>query len=110
MGSDVDMTAMALQALSNYQDKEEVKIATNKALDYLSKNQGKDGGYENEWVGDSSESVAQVLIALTSLDINPTEDERFVKDGNLVDKLLSFQLEDGGFGNKKRRRFLWIYY
>ena len=101
MGSDVDMTAMALQALSNYQDKEEVKIATNKALDYLSKNQGKDGGYENEWVGDSSESVAQVLIALTSLDINPTEDERFVKDGNLVDKLLSFQLEDGGFGNKK---------
>ncbi len=101
MGSDVDMTSMAIQALSNYQDKEEVKTATNKALDYLSKNQGKDGGYENEWVGDSSESVAQVLVALTSLDINPTEDERFVKDGNLVDKLLSFQLEDGGFGNKK---------
>ena len=30
--SDVDMTGMALQALSNYQDKAEVKAATDKAL------------------------------------------------------------------------------
>ena len=100
MGSDYDMTAMTLQALSNYQDREEVRAVTEKALDYLSKNQKSHGGYENEWVGDSSESVAQVIIALTSLKIDPSKDERFVKEANLVEKLLSFQLEDGRFGNK----------
>lgn len=101
LGSDFDMTAMTLQALSNYKDREDVKVSIEKALNYLSKNQQKDGGYKNEWVGDSSESVAQVIIALISLDIDPVKDERFVKDANLIEKLLSFQLEDGGFGNKK---------
>lgn len=101
LGSDFDMTAMTLQALSNYKDREDVKVSIEKALNYLSKNQQKDGGYKNEWVGDSSESVAQVILALSSLGIDPVKDERFVKDANLIEKLLSFQLEDGGFGNKK---------
>lgn len=88
LGSDFDMTAMTLQALSNYKDREDVKVSIEKALNYLSKNQQKDGGYKNEWVGDSSESVAQVIIALISLDIDPVKDERFVKDANLIEKLL----------------------
>lgn len=98
--SDVDMTAIALQALSNYTNREEVKEAVNKALNYLSLNQDKGGGYLSIWdnvVSESSETIAQVIVALTSLDIDPVNDERFIKDNNLVEKLLSFQLENGGF-------------
>lgn len=98
--SDVDMTAMTLQALSNYKDREDVKPVIEKALNYLSNNQDKNGGYKNKWdgvVSESSESVAQVILALTSLNIDPVKDERFVKDANLVEKLLTFQLEDGSF-------------
>ena len=99
--SDIDTTAMALQALSNYQDREDVKVCMEKALNYLSKNQQKDGGYVSEWTGDSSESVAQVILALTSLNIDPVKHKGFVKDGNLVEKLLTFQAKDGGFEHQK---------
>ncbi len=94
--SDVDMTAMIIQALSNYQDKEEVKESTEKALNYISERQEDDGGFIS-WDEDSSESVSQTILALTSLNIDPKEDERFVKESNLVDKLLTFKEEDGGF-------------
>ena len=94
--SDVDMTAMVLQSLSNYQDKEDVKEATDKALSYISENQEEDGGFIT-WDEDTSETVSQTIIALTSLGIDPKEDERFIKEGNLVDKLVSFKEEDGGF-------------
>ena len=43
--SDVDITAMALQALAKYQDQKAVKSATDKALDYLSDVQDSKGGY-----------------------------------------------------------------
>lgn len=95
--SDVDLTAMALQALSNYKDREDVKACIKKGLDFLSKKQQKNGGYISEFTGDSSESVAQVILALTSLDIDPFNDKRFIKDANLLEKLLSFQTKDGGF-------------
>ena len=98
--SDFDTTAMALQALSNYQDREDVKACVEKALNYLSENQQNDGGYV-AWETDSSEAVSQVILALTSLGIDPLIDERFVKDNNLIEKLLSFQLEDGSFEHVK---------
>ena len=43
--SDVDISAMALQALAKYQDQKAVKTATDKALTYLSKAQDSKGGY-----------------------------------------------------------------
>lgn len=100
-GSDVDITAMTLQALSNYLDNKDVKSAVEGGLEYLSKNQQSDGGYNSKWAGDSSESVSQVIIALTSLNIDPAMDARFIKDNNLIDKLLSYQGEDGGFKHLK---------
>lgn len=46
---------------------------------------------------ESSESVAQVLTALTELGLNP-EDARFVKNGTTLEScLLSFRDEDGSF-------------
>ena len=40
---------------------------------------------------------SQVILALCSLGIDPTKDERFIKNGgNPVSALLSFETEDGG--------------
>ena len=97
--ADTDITAMALQALSKYQDKEDVKAAINRALNYLSTTQQKDGSFKSTW-GDeiSSESVAQVIVALTTLDIDPKTDKRFIKNGNdTITALLAFYVGGGGF-------------
>ncbi|GFN35701.1 prenyltransferase/squalene oxidase repeat-containing protein [Tepidimicrobium xylanilyticum] len=94
--SDPDVTAMVLQALSKYKEKPEVEEAIGKALDYLSSIQLEDGGYSS-WGSANSESVVQVIVALTELAIDP-DDERFVKGGNsLMDNLLTFYLDGGGF-------------
>lgn len=94
--SDVDMTAMIIQSLSNYQDEEDVKEAIEKALNYISERQEDDGGFIS-WDEDTSETVSQTILALTSLDIDPKEDERFIKDEDLIEKLMTFKEDDGGF-------------
>ncbi len=92
---DPDMTAMALQALAPYIDEAEVKEAAGRAIECLSEMQDKNGGF-GSWGTINSESCAQVIIALTSLGINPAEDMRFIKDGNsLTDALLSFYTGEG---------------
>ena len=95
---DPDITGMALQALAKYQDKPEVKTATDKALALLSGMQDAKGGYTS-WGDANSESVVQVLVALCELRI-PAQDPRFVKNGNsLVDNILSFKNSDGSFNH-----------
>ncbi len=94
--SDVDITAMALQALAKYQDQKAVKSATDKALTYLSKVQDNKGGFSS-WGTTNVESVAQVVVALCELGID-LGDSRFVKNGHtLTDNLLSFRQSNGGF-------------
>lgn len=94
--ADVDLTAMALQALAKYQDRPDVTEAVEKALELLSKKQDTTGGFPVA-DGETSESLAQVIVALTELGI-PLTDARFVKDGHTVlDRLLEFQMESGGF-------------
>lgn len=94
--ADVDITAMALQALAKYQDRQDVAQATQRALDMLSQLQTEDGGFQ-AYDAESSETISQVLLALTELGIQP-EDDRFVKNGKtLEDRLLEFRLEDGSF-------------
>lgn len=94
--SDVDITAMALQALAKYQDQKAVKTATDKALTYLSKVQDNKGGFSS-WGTTNVESVAQVVVALCELGIS-LDDSRFVKNGHtLTDNLLSFRQSNGGF-------------
>ena len=95
---DPDITGMALQALAKYQDKPEVKTATDKALTLLSEMQNSKGGYTS-WGDANSESVVQVLVALCELGIS-AQDPRFVKNGNsLVDNILSFKNSDGSFNH-----------
>ena len=90
---DVDMTAMAIQALAPYyKTNEAVKAAVDKALTWLSTMQRSDGSFaEMAGVDSSSESTAQVLVALCALGIDPTADARFAKNSfHVVDGLLTF--------------------
>ena len=94
--SDVDITAMALQALAKYQDQKAVKAATDSALSWLSKNQDSKGGFAS-WGTTNVESVAQVVVAFCELGMD-LNDSRFVKNGHgLVENLLSFRQSNGGF-------------
>ncbi len=94
--ADPDVTAMALQALSKYQDNDRVSTAAEKALVCLSEMQNENGGF-GSIEAESSESCVQVLVALCELGIS-VDDSRFVKCGNSVlDNLLTFYDSGKGF-------------
>ncbi len=101
--ADADITGMALQALSKYQEQDHVKESISKALEFLSKTQKSDGSFASSWdTNSSSESISQVIVALTALGIDPKTDERFVKKGkDPISALLEFQTEKGGFEHAK---------
>lgn len=93
---DVDITAMTLQALAKYRDQADVTAAVERGLAVLSSLQEPDGGYVS-WGSSNSESVAQVIVALTELGV-PLDDERFTKNRITVeDALLRFAQENGAF-------------
>lgn len=94
--SDPDITGMALQALAKYQDKADVKKATEEALACMSEKQNGRGGFSS-WGTANSESCVQIIVALAELGI-PLDDARFVKNGNtLLGNLLTFYKEGNGF-------------
>lgn len=114
--SDVDMTAMALQALAPYKNSEQVYSYQNKklypdgktvekkvytcieeALCFLSEEQQEDGGYASEGIP-NSESTAQVLLALCALGMDSLKEKDFIKNGNTVlEGILKYRNADGGF-------------
>lgn len=94
--SDPDITGMALQALAKYQDRPEVKKATEEALDCMSLMRDAKGGFSS-WGTPNSESVVQMIVALCELGI-PLDDARFVKNGNtMLDNLMTFYIKGKGF-------------
>lgn len=99
---DPDITAMAIQGLSPYYDEQPaVKNAIDAAVNWLSSAQSEDGGYLS-WGSENSESVSQVIVALTGLGIDPHTDARFIKNGtSAIDNLLTFAVADGGFMHVK---------
>lgn len=98
---DPDVTAMAIQALSNYcSSDKKAKAAVDRGVEMLSSLQNADGGYSS-WGTPNAESVSQVIIALTHAGID-LKDKRFVKNGNtLMDNLMTFRLKDGTFMHVK---------
>ena len=98
--AEIDLTAMALQALAKYQDRKDVAEAVEKGIAILSDRQNENGGYQFSTVEQAScESVAQVIVALAELGIS-LDDSRFVKNGKtLLDGILQFRQADGGFSH-----------
>ena len=93
---DADMTAMALQALVKYRDRQDVEDAVQRGLAALSALQEPNGAYLS-WDEENSESVCQVIVALTELGIS-LDNERFVKNGQTLPQVLErFACEDGSY-------------
>lgn len=111
--ADPDMTGMAITALAPYYNSEEtftyerkstgkkvertVREVVDEALNILSEMQLANGAYESMEM-ENTESIVQVIVALTSLGIDIFSDERFIKNGHtMYDALMNFQMSDGGF-------------
>ncbi len=112
--SDIDITAMAIQALAPYYNDSTVYTYTNtgskeqrsvtvrqcvdEALDVLSSRMDRNGGFSS-WGSTNVEGISQVLVALCSLGIDPATDARFIASSGktLLDGLKQFRLPDGGF-------------
>lgn len=100
-----DLTGMALAALAPYKIDEKVDSAITKAVNWLSEIQTESGGFYVEWNGgEASESVSQVIIGLTALNIDPAGRSFTKSGGNLLTKLLSYKTEDGGFKHLENDR------
>ena len=98
--ADPDITAMALQALVNYKNDANVSAAASRAIDALSGMQQDNGGFAS-WGSVNSESIAQVITALSAWKIDADKDSRFVKKGgSALDALLTFYIpESKGFAH-----------
>ena len=108
---DIDITAMTITALSPYYNQkgyEEVTKAIDECVELLSDLQHQNGSFSNEYSTSSgvntenSESIAQVVIALSSIGIDSHLDSRFVKNGNsAIDAMYEYYLENGSFEHIK---------
>lgn len=93
---DVDATAIVLAALVPYQEEEDIVPIIETALHFIKASQKPNGGFGGPW-GDSAESTAQVIIALTSLGIDPLT---YIQEGKTpLDGLMAYAGENGGFIN-----------
>lgn len=101
--AEIDTTAMVLCALSNYQDRDDVKEATDKALSCISDMQLENGSFEGMEL-ENAESCSQVIVALCELGVG-IDDERFVKNGkSALDNLLTYYIPEGGFKHIKEEK------
>jgi len=92
---DPDITAMAIISLAPYMDRQEVNSAVDEAVTSLKEMQTADGGF-----GLNSQSISQVIQALTSIGKDPQGVEFTKPNGsNPVSALLQYQLTAGGFKN-----------
>lgn len=91
-----DITAMALQALAKYQDRDDVNNAIKKALNCMTSRQNESGGFSGRGKADAESSI-QMLVALCELGI-PVNNEQFVKNGNtLYDHVMTYYEPGKGF-------------
>ena len=85
-----DLTGMAIQALAPYYSSDEkVRFAVDKALELISANQNNDGSFLSG--GENTpESCAQIITALSALNIDCNSDSRFIKNNrSIADSLMS---------------------
>lgn len=92
--SDTDMTAMAIQALSSYTEDAKVKTAVDRAFGALVSLQDAQGHFSNSGVT-NAESSAQVVTALTSVQLDPMTATSFER--TLPNLLAFYDAASGGF-------------
>ncbi|MBE6728137.1 MAG: DUF4430 domain-containing protein [Ruminococcaceae bacterium] len=95
---DVDVTAMAVQALAPfYITNGSVKQSVDIALQFLSASQLENGDFKSMGIA-NPESGSQVLMALSGLGIDCRNDSRFIKNGNtVIDGIMRYSLSNGEF-------------
>jgi hypothetical protein len=113
--ADPDITAMTIQALSPYYESETqytyfrvadqqtvtgtVRQAVDEALAFLSLLQLDTGDFRS-FGNPNSQTSMQVVIALTSIGLDPQTLNEFIKGGNtLVNGMLRYRMPDGGFSH-----------
>lgn len=98
--SDVDMTAMALQALAPCQNQYPAVIEG--ALTFLAQQMNSSCRFSS-YGQESAESSAQVILALAALGIDPVDDSRFcIGVENLLTGLQAFRQDDGTYGHLRQ--------
>ncbi len=98
--SDVDVTAMVLQALLPYREEHsETAKVIEEGLDFLASSCNADGTYSSMDVP-NCESTAQVILLLAQLGPEYLEEERFTRNGrSLTEVLCGFANENGSFSH-----------
>ena len=89
-----DMTAMAIQALAPYRKDPKVQTAIDAGLGYLKHEMDRNCDFG------TSETIAQVIIALGCLDQDPLDPANgFVRSSarDLITALCAYKMDDGGF-------------
>lgn len=94
--SDPLLTAGTITALSAYAEDRQIKNAIEKGLTYLSQVQLSDGSFADSEGDSAAMATSAVIVALCALGID-IRDSRFVKGQNLLEALLAFQVNSGGF-------------
>lgn len=91
ISGDTDMTAICVQALAPYKDKDAVAQSVNRAIGYLKGSISAGFNY-----ADNCNTTAQVLLALASLGIDVTDSENGFGDGylNIITALDEYRSSD----------------
>ena len=93
---DVDTTAMVMQAIAPHREnRSDVSDAIDKAAAFLSARQLENGGFAS-FGKENCESLAQVMIALHAIGVDPDSSDSFLP---MADRLLSYRTADGGFAH-----------
>ncbi|MER2107951.1 MAG: DUF4430 domain-containing protein [Solibacillus sp.] len=99
--ADPDLTAMALQALAPYKADAKVAKVIDRAVAQLASIQLTNAGYTSAG-SENVQSAAQVLIALSTLNIDAEKDARFVKNGQtILGNIESYAIGDGSYKHPK---------
>lgn len=104
--SNLDATAMIIQALAPDYENARVKAAVDQALAFLAEKMTGEGTVSDGVNDPSAETVAQILVALTELGRDPATDTQFTQDGKtLLDGLTAFYVKDQGFAHVQDGEF-----
>ncbi len=97
---DVDITAMALQALAPYKERADVGAVIDRSLNRLAEAMTVNCAFAS-YGSENLESTAQVVIALCALGIDPRSDARFKSGGmDAIQAMELFKLPSGCFTHK----------